>query len=127
MNTTDQNIWVRQPLLAAELFEEVEPQQYHTEFNHEGDEITASFLLAPPHKGQEQVENNTVEVGENLDQPKEINDPVEYPKFGERPDTGKVYAFKRKIEQLPFKFNLGDAPFTKEQQDWLLNLIYENQ
>ena len=54
INTTDQNIWVKQPLLAAELFEvEVEPQQCHTEFNHEGDEITVSFLLAPPHEGQE--------------------------------------------------------------------------
>ena len=26
---------------------------------------------------------------------------------------------------LPFKFNLGDAPFDKEQQDRLLNLIYD--
>ena len=33
----------------------------------------------------------------------------------------------KKIEQLPFKFNLGDASFTKEQQEWLLNLIYDNQ
>ena len=77
INTTDQNIWVRQPLLAAELFEvEAEPQQYHPEFNSEGDEMTISFLSAPPHEGQEQVENNTVEVEENLDPPKDINDPV---------------------------------------------------
>ena len=56
INTTDQNIWVRQTLLVAELFQaEVEPQQYHTEFNHEGNEITISFLLAHPHEGQEQV------------------------------------------------------------------------
>ena len=72
INTTEQNIWVRQPLLATELFEvEVEPQQYHTEFNHEGDEITFSFLPVPPHEGQEQVENNAVEVEENNDPPKE--------------------------------------------------------
>ena len=30
----------------------------------------------------------------------------------------------KKKEWLPFKFNLGDAPFTK---DGLLNLIYDNQ
>ena len=49
INTTGQNIWVRQPLLTTELLElEVEPQQYHTEFYHEGDEITISFLLAAP-------------------------------------------------------------------------------
>ena len=52
---------------------------------------------------------------------------MEHPKFGERPDTGKAYNLKKEIEQLPFKFNLGDAPFTKEQQDQLLNLVYDNQ
>ena len=63
IDITDQNIMVRQPLLATELFKvEVELQQYHTELSHEGDEITISFLLAPLHKGQEQVENNAVEV-----------------------------------------------------------------
>ena len=97
INTTNQNIWVRQPFLAAELFEvEVEPQQYHTDFNHEGDEITISFLLAPPHEGQEQVENNAVVVEENPDPPKEINIPVEYPKFGERPDNQRAYNFKKR-------------------------------
>ena len=51
INTTDQNIWVRQPLLAVDLFEvEVEPQQYHTEFNCAGDEITVSSLQPPPHE-----------------------------------------------------------------------------
>ena len=128
INTTDQNIWVRQPLLATELFEvEVEPQQYCTEFNHKGDEIIISFMPAPPHEEQEQVENNAVEVEQNMDPPKEKDIPVEYPKFGERPDTGKAYDFKKEIEQLPFKFNLGDAPFTKDQQDQLLNIIYDNQ
>ena len=62
------------------------------------------------------MENNVVEVGENPDPPKEINIPVEYQKFGERPDTEKAYDFKKEIEQLPFKFNLGDAPFTTEKQ-----------
>ena len=70
-------------MLATELFEvEVETQQYCTEFNCEGDEITISSLLATPHEGQEQVENNAVEVEENMDPPKEKDIPVEYPKFG---------------------------------------------
>ena len=68
-----------------------------------------------------------MEVEENPDPPKEINVPVEYPKFEERSDTGQAYDFKKEIEQLPFKFNLGDAPFTKERQDQLLNLIYDSQ
>ena len=95
INTSDQNIWVRQPLLATELFEvEVEPQQYHTELNHEGHEIVISFMLAPPGEDQEQLENNAVELEENPDPPKEDNLPVQHPKFRERPDTGKAYDFK---------------------------------
>ena len=48
--------------MATELFKaEVEPQQYQTELNCKGDEITISFLPAPLHEGQEQMENNTVE------------------------------------------------------------------
>ena len=73
INATDQNIWVRQPLLAAELFEvEVVPQQYHTEINQEGDEMVISFLLVPPCEEQEQVENNAVEVEETPDAAKRI-------------------------------------------------------
>ena len=64
---------------------------------------------------------------ENMDPPKEKDIPVEYPEFRGRLDTGKVYDFKREIKQLPFKFNLGDDPFTKDQQDQLLNIIYDNQ
>ena len=97
INTTGQNIWVRQPLLAAELFEvEVEPQQYCTEFNHEGDGITISFLLAPPQEEQKQVENNVVEVEENPDPPKEINDPVEYQNLGKDLTLGRSMTLKKK-------------------------------
>ena len=28
---------------------------------------------------------------------------------------------------MPFKFNLGDAPFSKEQKHCLLNLIYKHK
>ena len=75
---------------------EIEPQWYYTEHIHEGDEITVSFLLASPYEGQEQVENNTVKVEENPHPPKENNIPVEHPRFGERPDTGKAYDLKNK-------------------------------
>ena len=35
--------------------------------------------------------------------------------FGPHPDTTKKYNFKDKVAQLPFQFNLGDSPFSKEQ------------
>ena len=37
------------------------------------------------------------------------------------------YSFKDEVQHLPFKFNLGDAPFKKEQQDQLLNLISDHK
>ena len=116
-------------MLASELFElEVEPQQYCTEFNCEGDEITVSCLPAPSHEGQEQVENNAVEVEENFHPSKEKDILVEYAKLPEWPDIGKAYDFKKeKTEWLPFKFNLCHVPSTKDQQDWLLNVVYGNQ
>ena len=38
-----------------------------------------------------------MEVEENPDPSTEINVPVEYPKFGERPDTGKAHYLKKKL------------------------------
>ena len=81
---------------------EVEPQWYHTELNCEEDEIFISFLLAPPCEDQEQVENNAVEVKDYPDPLRKDNLPVEHPKFGERPNTGKAYDFEKEVEWLPF-------------------------
>ena len=47
--------------------------------------------------------------------------------FGPHPDTTQDYDFKDEVEKLPFKFNLGDVPFSKEQKDHLLNLVYDHQ
>ena len=125
LNITDQNIWLRQPLLATALSEvELEPQQYCVDMSHEGDEVIMSFHPAIPHKGKEPVRSNMVEVEQNYMEPKEDTSSVDYPKYMERPNTGKD--LKRKL-QLPFKFNLGGAPFTREQQDQILNLVYDNQ
>ena len=39
------------------------------------------------------------------------------PTFGPHPNMGLNYNFEDGVKQLPFKFNLGDAPFNKGQQD----------
>ena len=49
------------------------------------------------------------------------------PSFGPHPDTTKDYTFLDKVAKLPYKFNLGDVPFSKEQQDDFLNLVYDHQ
>ena len=62
-----------------------------------------------------EVKSGTSEVQENPQ-----------PTLGPHPNTSSNYNFEDKVLWLPFKFNLGDVPLNKEQKDWLLNLIYEN-
>ena len=47
--------------------------------------------------------------------------------FGNRSNTNKEYDFNEDIEWLQFQINLGNDPFTKQNQDWLFNLAYDNQ
>ena len=59
------------------------------------------------------------------EEPSEEESTPPIPSFGPHPDTSKEYNFEDEVGKLPFKFNLGDAPFSKEQKDSLLNLIYD--
>ena len=47
--------------------------------------------------------------------------------FGPHPDTTKDYNFDDEVARMQFKFHLGYALLSKEQQDQLLNLIYDHQ
>ena len=48
------------------------------------------------------------------------------PSFRLCPDTTKEYNFDYEVVKLPFKFNLWNAPMSKEQQGNLLNLVHDN-
>ena len=72
------------------------------------------------------LQTNQVEV-EIKEEPYEEESTPPLPSFGPYPDTTQDYDFKDEVEKLPFKFNLGDAPFSKEQKDHLLNLIYDHE
>ena len=72
------------------------------------------------------LQTNKVEV-KVKEQPSEEESTPPLPSFGPCPDTTKDYDFKDEVAKLPFKFNLGDAPFSKEQKDHLLNLIYDHK
>ena len=67
-------------------------------------------------------------MGETKEKEK-LTTPPEYhlPVFRVRIDINKEYDFDKRVVWLPFPFNLGDVPLTKEQQDWLINLVYDNQ
>ena len=127
INTTNRNIWICQLLLAAEIYEvELYPWKYHSVLYREGNTIKVEFqpVVTPVVVGglqANQVEDKVKEVT-----PEEESTPP-LPSFGPHPDTTKDYNFNDKVVRLPFKFNLGDAPLSKKQQDCLLNLVYDHQ
>ena len=49
VNTTNRNIWIRRPLLAADIYEvELHPWQYCTNLNRERNDIKINFQLTIP-------------------------------------------------------------------------------
>ena len=129
INTTSRNIWICQPLLAAKIFEvELHPWQCNSILHKEGNTIKVGFQPVVPLEVEGDLQTNQVEVEvKEQEEPTEEESIPPLPSFGPRPDTTQDYDFKDVVEKLPFKFNLGDAPFSKEQKDDLLNLIYDHQ
>ena len=122
INTTSRNIWVCQPLLAAKIFEvELHPWQHKSILHREGNTIKVGFQPIVPPEVEGDLQTNQVEVKVKEEPSGEESTPP-LPSFGPHPDTNQDYDFKDEVAKLPFKFNLGDAPFSKEQNNHLLNL-----
>ena len=105
VNTTKQNVWLWQPLLATELYTaEYHPIEHQVDIEVEGDVANVSFLPVVPDTIRVQV--GQVETTSNdTSTPK----PEEKPVFGPRPDTQSAgFDFKAEVKRLPFKLNLGD-------------------
>ena len=105
---------------------ELHPWQYKSILHREGNTIKVGFQLIVPPEVEGGLQTNQVEVKINEECSEEESTPP-LPSFGPHPDTSKEYNFEDKVGKLPFKFNLGDAPFSKEQKDHLLNLIYDHK
>ena len=125
VNTTRQNVWIWQPLLAAELFgtDQVKEIEHRANMEREGDNIQISFSPVAPDSIRvrlEQVET----VTSNIDPPTSI----EKPSFGPRPDVeSENFDFKAEVDHLPFKLNMGTmVEMTREQQSWFINIIYDH-
>ena len=127
INTTSRNIWISQPLLAAEIFEvELHPWQYKSVLHREGNIIKVAFQPIVPPEVEGGLQINKVEV-EVKEEPSEEEATPPLPSFGPHPDITQDYDFNDEVKKMPFKFNLRDAPFSKEQKDHLLNLIYNHE
>ena len=125
VNTTKQNIWIWQPLLAAELFsvDQIEKIEHRANMERQGDNIQISFSPVAPNSIRvrlEQVESVTPEIT-----PPTSNDKLS---FGPRPDVkSENFDFKAGIDCLPFILNMGTTiEMTHEQQSQFINIIYDH-
>ena len=124
INTTSRKIWIHQPLLAAKIFEvKLHPWQYKSVLHRGGNTIKVGFQPIVPPEVEGDLQTNQVGV-KVKEEPSEEESTPPLPSFGPHSDTIQDYDFDDKVAKLPFKFNLGDAPFNKEQKDHLQNLIY---
>ena len=124
INTNKQNVWLWQPLLAAELYTaEYHPIEHRVDMEVEGGVAKVSFLPVVPDTIRVQVEQVKTSSDDTS-----TPDPQEKPVFGPRPDTQSAdFDFEAEVKRLPFKLNLGDeANLTCVQQSWFIDLIYHH-
>ena len=124
INTNKQNVWLRQPLLATELYTaEYHPIEHWADIEVEGDVAKVSFLPVAPNTIRVQVEQVDATSTDTA-----TSDPQEKPVFGPRPDTQSAdFDFEAEVKCLPFKLNLGDeAKLTHVQQSQFIDLIYDH-
>ena len=124
INTTKQNVWLQQPLLAAELYTvEYHPVEHRADIEVEGDVANVSFLHMVPNTIRVQVEQAEATSTDTA-----TPNPQEKPVFGPRPNTKATdFNFEAEVKCLPFKLNLGDeAKLTCIQQSRFIDLIYDH-
>ena len=124
INTTKQNVWLLQPLLAAELYTvEYHPVEHQVDIEVEGNVAKVSFLPVVPNTIRVQVEQVEATSTDTA-----TPDPQEKPVFGPRSDTQSTdFDFEAEVKHLPFKLNLRDeAKLTCIQQSRFIDLIYDH-
>ena len=122
MNQNNHNIWIQQPLLAAEIYGvEHLPWDYGVEFQHHGDNIEVAFQPIP-------LADIMAAVKSVQDEPGTKPSAEPRPTFGPHPNTSAAdFDFQQEVELLPFKLNLGDVHLEKEHQARFIDLLYSNQ
>ena len=133
LNTNSYNVWIRQPLYAATIWDvklkdwDYEPIITKSE---ETDTFEVKLQPVPPEDLREEILSNATEVNQetkNTSGKNVSNEKDEKPSFGTRPDTKNPdFDFKKELERLPFELNIGDALLTHKQQARLIDVIYDH-
>ena len=124
INTNRYNVWIRQPLLAAELFNaECNEIKYRANMSWDDNNILVGFQ--PVSTQLINTSGCQMEAGPiQLDNPK-----MEGPEFGPRQNTNSVeFDFEKELDCLPFQLNIGkEANLMWDQQSQFINLVYDNK
>ena len=125
INTSKQNVWIQQPLLATELFamDQIDKIEYRFSIERKGDNINMSFSPVTPDTFR--VQSELVEVSSSNIIPPTSN---KKPSFGPRPNTNaENFDFEAEFNCLPSKLNMGtEAKMTCAHQSWFLKVIYDH-
>ena len=117
VNTNSYNVWVRQPLLAADIVEAKDcPWDYQMVVSCDGNNIKVSFCPVPTSEIQAEIKAASVSDGTKM----EANDTTldktkkeeqgKRPKFGPRPKfNNSNFDFKKEPSWLPFPINIREV------------------
>ena len=133
LNTNLYNIWIRQPLYAATIWDvKLKDWDYEPIItkSKEVDTFEIKLQPVPPEDLREEILSNAMEIDpevcENSGKNK-FKEKDEKPSFGTRQNTkNPEFDFKKELERLPFELNIGDTPLTRKQQARLIDAIYNH-
>ena len=133
LNTNSYNVWIRQPLYAATIWDvDLKDWDYEPIITKSDEEDTFEVKLqpVPPEDLREEILSNATEVNQDINDTSgksATKEKDEKPSFGTRPNTKDPdFDFKKELERLPFELNIGDAPLTRDQQARLIDVIYSH-
>ena len=133
LNTNSYNVWIRQPLYAATIWDvDLKDWDYEPIItkSDEADTFEVKLQPVPPEDLREEILSNATEVNQDINDTSgksASKEKDEKPSFGTRPNTKDPdFDFKKELERLPFELNIGDAPLTRNQQARLIDVIYSH-
>ena len=123
LNTNSYNVWIRQPLYAATIWDvKLKDWDYEPIITKSKDADTFEVKLqqVPPKDLREEILSNATKTDPELDETNGKNkfkEKDERPSFGKRLNTkDQAFNFKKELERLPFELNIGNTLLTQEQQ-----------
>ena len=116
LNTNSYNVWIRQLLYAATIWDvELKDWDYEPIItkSKEADTFEIKLQPVPPEDLQEEILSNATETDPEVDKnsgKNKFKEKDEKPSFGARPDTkNPEFDFKRELERLPFELNIRNS------------------